>query len=73
MPDANRTHPEAATTAARSTSSAGAAATASITEELVRQVADKVYAMLLKEYDLKRERSGAHHGAPRRLRGGRAS
>jgi len=71
MPDETRTPSQTESSTAEASNNPGSQASTAITPELVKQVADKVYAMLSKELQIERERTGAHHHASTRWRGGR--
>lgn len=71
MPNQTGIRSQAASSVAGTGSLAVNQTTITITPKLVRQVADKVYARLLAELLIERERSGAHRRASPCWRGGR--
>ena len=71
MPNETGTPSQTGSSGTGASNNAGSQTTA-ITPELVKQVADKVYAMLSRDLMLERERAGAHRRASPRWGGGRS-
>ena len=71
MPNETGSPGQTGSSAAGASNNNGTQATTAITPELVKKVADKVYAMLSKELQIERERGGAHRHTSTHWRGGR--